>query len=197
MAAMRALVFALTLLATSGAAAQAAPTSYEARVRQATEQIAHGDRATATTTLQAAIAEAPSRPAAYCTLGEAQRVASDFQGSLASFQSCLRFARDEDDVLQIARAMHGVATAHERLGQMAEARAAWLEFQRVAEGATRVASATQARERVSAIDVQGEQERVYVDVRGRIAERERIAREAAAAPPPPPPTSTSRGRTHR
>lgn len=194
MAAMRALVFVLTLLATSGAAAQAAPTTYEGRVRQATEQIAHGDRASATTTLRAAIAEAPARAAAYCVLGEAQRVASDFQGSLESFQNCLRFARDEDDVLYIARAMHGVATAHERLGQLTEARAAWLEYQRFAEGATRVASPTQARERVSAIDVQGEQERVYVDVRARIAERERIAREAAAAPPPSPPTTGRRGR---
>jgi hypothetical protein len=70
-----------------------------------------------------------------------------------------------------------------------------MEYAHFADGASRVASASEGRERVQAIDVVTEQERVYVDVRSRIAERERIARET---PPPPPPSSTpSRGATSR
>jgi hypothetical protein len=92
-----------------------------------------------------------------------------------------------------SRALHGVASTYERMpDHLTDARTAWMEYTHFADGAARVAPGTIGRERVSTIDVAGEQERVYVDVRARIADRQRIAREAAAAPPPPPPPSRGR-----
>lgn len=161
--------------------------TYEQRIREATEQIAHGDRAGATGRLRDAIGQAPSRPDAHCLLAEGMRASGDFTGALENYQTCLRFAREEDNVLMIARALHGVASTYERLPErLADARTAWVEYSHFADGASRVAQASTGRDRVQAIDVMSEQERVYVDVRARIADRERIAREAAMAPPPPP-----------
>jgi hypothetical protein len=193
---MRALLLAAALTTVASAAsAQTAP-SYEQRVREATEQIAHGDRATGMASLRTAITDAPTRAEAQCALAEGLRAGGDLQGALDGFQSCLRIARSANDQLSTARALHGVASTYERMpDHLNDARTAWMEYTHFADGAARVAPATIGRERVSAIDVAGEQERVYVDVRARIADRQRIAREAAAAPPPPPPTS--RGRAHR
>jgi hypothetical protein len=181
----------------STSAAVTAPT-YEQRVREATEQIAHGDRAAGMASLRTAVADAPSRPDAHCTLAEGYRAGGDFTAALDNFQTCLRFAREADNLLYIARALHGVASSYERMPEhLTDARTAWMEYAHFADGASRVASAAEGRERVQAIDVAGEQERVYVDVRARIAERERIAREAPP-PPPPSPAPTGRGRaTHR
>ena len=187
------LTFALTAV-TSVASAQAAPT-YEQRVRQATEQIAHGDRAQGMAATRDAIAEAPSRPDGYCLLAEGYRASGDFTAALDNFQTCLRWAREASNQLYQARALHGVASAYERMPEhLADARTAWMEYAHFADGASRVASASEGRERVQAIDVAGEQERVYVDVRTRIAERERIARET---PPPAPAAPAARGRTGR
>lgn len=190
-----ALVLALSVIA-SGASAQAAAPTYEQRVRTATEGIAHGDRTAAMASLRTAIADAPSRPEAHCAIAEGYRAGGDFTAALDSFQTCLRWAREDDNVLYIARGLHGVASSYERLPEhLADARTAWQEYAHFADGASRVASASEGRERVQAIDVAGEQERVYVDVRARIAERERIARETPPAPPPAPaPTRGRRGR---
>jgi len=140
-----------------------------------------------------AITDAPTRAEAQCVLAEGLRVNGDLQGALDAYQSCLRIARAASDQLSTARALHGVASTYERMpDHLTDARAAWMEYTHFADGAARVAPGTIGRERVSTIDVAGEQERVYVDVRARIADRQRIAREAAAAPPPPPPPSRGR-----
>ncbi len=189
---MRLLALALALASVSSLASAQATLTYEQRIRQATEGIAHGDRAAAMASLRTAIADAPSRPDAHCILAEGYRVQSDFTASLDNFQTCLRFAREEDNLLYIARALHGVASCYERMPEhLTDARTAWMEYAHFADGASRVASASEGRERVQAIDVAGEQEHVYVDVRARIAERERIAREA---PPPAPPSPPRGGR---
>jgi len=189
---------AQTTTATSAArvTAPSAP-SYEQRVREATEQIAHGDRTAGMAALRTAIADAPSRPDAHCTLAEGYRAGGDFTAALDNFQTCLRFAREADDQLYIARALHGVASSYERMPEhLSDARTAWMDYAHFADGASRVASASEGRERVQAIDVATEQERVYVDVRARIAERERIARETPPAPPPAA-APAARGRTTR
>lgn len=190
---MRLLLISLALVSSASvASAQAAPT-YEQRIRQATEQIAHGDRAAGMALLRDAVAEAPSRPDGYCTLAEGYRASGDFTAALDNFQTCLRWAREASNQLYQARALHGVASSYERMPEhIADARTAWMEYAHFADGASRVASASEGRERVQAIDVAGEQERVYVDVRSRIADRERIAREAP--PPAPPAPEPSRGR---
>ncbi len=206
--AMRAalLAFVLSMLASTASAQVAAAVAahgsaeptYEERMRLATEAIAHGDRAAGMASLRTAIADSPSRPDAHCILGEGYRASGDFTAALDNFQTCLRFAREADNLLYIARALHGVASSYERMPErLTDARTAWMEYAHFADGASRVASAAEGRERVQAIDVASEQEHVYVDVRARIAERERIAREA---PPPAPPAAAppARGRaTHR
>lgn len=204
--AMRTLLLAAALLGlASTASAQVAssvhaPTpstpTYEQRVRTALGMIATGDRATAMTGLREAIALQPTRPEAMCALAEGYRAGGDFTAALDNFQTCLRLAREVDDVLHIARALHGVASCFERMPEhMNDARNAWMEYARFADGATRVASAATGRERVQAIDVVTEQERVYVDVRARIAERERIASQPPPPPAPPPAATRSRGPT--
>jgi hypothetical protein len=165
----------LSALASAASAAAQAPT-YEARIRQAAVQIATGDRQTGMATLRTAVAESPSRPEAICYLAEAYRLGGDFVAALDNFQACLRVARSANNTAYVARAMHGVASTFERMPEhLTDARTAWLEYARFADGATSVASAQIGRERVTAIDVASEQEHVYVEVRQRIAERERLA----------------------
>jgi hypothetical protein len=176
------LLVTMVTLASLAGSAEAQATTYEARIRQAAVQVASGNREAGLAALRTAVAESPSRPEAICYLAEAYRAGGDFVAALENFQACLRVARSANDVGFTARAMHGVASTFERMPEhLTDARAAWLEYARFADGATSVASAQIGRERVTAIDVASEQERVYVEVRQRIAERERVA----AAPPAP------------
>ena len=156
--------------------AEAQATTYEARVRQAAVQIATGNREGGLTALRTAVADSPSRPEAICYIAEAYRIGGDFVAALDNFQTCLRVARSASSPAFIARAMHGVASTFERMPEhLTDARTAWLEYARYVDGATSVASAQIGRDRVTAIDVAAEQERVYVDVRQRIADREHLA----------------------
>ncbi len=166
----------LAALACGAGSAHAQTPTYEARIREAATQIAAGDRERGLATLRTAVGENPSRPEAVCYLAEGYRLGGDFVAALDNFQTCLRIARTASNIGYVARAMHGVASTFERMPEhLADARAAWLEYARFADGATSVASAQIGRERVSAIDVTVEQERVYVEVRQRIAEREHLA----------------------
>jgi hypothetical protein len=170
------LALMLVTLAGGAASAMAQAQPYEARIREAAVQIATGDRQTGMATLRTAVAESPSRPEAICYLAEAYRLGADFVAALDNFQACLRVARSANNPAYVARAMHGVASTFERMPEhLADARTAWLEYARFADGAASVASAQIGRERVTAIDVVSEQETVYVEVRQRIAERERVA----------------------
>lgn len=168
---------AFVVLSASSASAQ----TYEARVRQAIVQINAGNRDAGLAALRTAVAESPSRPDAICHLGEAYRLGGDFTAALDNFQACLRVARSASSQLFTARALHGIASTFERMPEhLADARTAWLEYVRFADGATGVASSQIGRERVTAIDVVSEQEHVYVEVRQRIAERERVSSTPAA-----------------
>jgi hypothetical protein len=170
------LVAIIVLSGIGASAARAQTATYESRVRQAAVQVATGDRAAGLALLRTAVADSPSRPDAICYLAEAYRVSGDFVAALDNFEACLRVARTAGNAAFTARAMHGVASTFERMPEhLADARAAWLEYARFADGATSVASAQIGRERVTAVDVVTEQERVYVEVRQRIAERERVA----------------------
>jgi uncharacterized protein HemY len=171
-----AVLVTLASLAALSTSAEAQTTTYEARIRSAAVQIATGDREAGLATLRTAVAESPSRPEAICYLAEAYRLGGDFVAALDNFEACLRVARSASNTAYVARAMHGVASTFERMPEhLNDARNAWLEYARFADGATSVASAQIGRERVSAVDVVAEQERVYVEVRQRIAERERVA----------------------
>lgn len=122
----------------------------------------------------------PSRPEAVCLLAQAHRLRGDLAGALDSFGSCAQVARTAGDARWTARAMHGLASTLERMPErLGEARAAWLDYVRFADGAAAVTTPQVGRARVTAVDVVQELERVTAQVRDRIAERERAG---AAAP---------------
>lgn len=184
MGAMRALLPFVLCLSTLGAAsfaiaptvahAQTATPSYDSRLRAAAMQLVAGNREAGLTGLRTAVAENPSRPDAICYLAEAYRIGGDFVAALDNFEACLRVARSASNPAFTARAMHGIASTFERMPEhLNDARTAWLEYARFADGASGVAPPGIGRERVTAIDVVTEQEHAYVEVRARIAERER------------------------
>ncbi len=172
---LAALVTLSFLVPTTAAEAQA--TTYEARVRLAAVQIVAGMRDEGMAALRTAVAESPSRPDAICYLAEAYRMGGDFVAALDNFQACLRVARASGSQAFIVRALHGVASTFERMPEhLADARTAWLEYVRYADGAAgSIANGQFGRDRVTAIDVVTEQEHVYVEVRQRIADREHVA----------------------
>lgn len=138
-----------------------------------------GDRGGAIAAFRAAVQIAPSRPEAVCHLAEAQRASGDLAAALEGYQACARVARAASDARWTARGLHGIASTLERTPErIDEARAAWQEYVRFADGAASVASPAVGRARITAIDQVIELERVTAEVRQRIAARE--AQRAAA-----------------
>jgi hypothetical protein len=134
---------------------------------------AAGDREGAISAFREAVALAPSRPAAVCYLAEAQRVSGDHESALEGYRACVRIARAANDPRWIARGLHGVASTLESMTtRLLEARVAWQEYVMFADGAAAHASSMLGRARITAIDQVIELERVMIDVRARISERE-------------------------
>lgn len=175
----------LTALAAAPVAAQSAPDAaarYAESVGRGTTALTSGDRNGALAAFRDAVQLEPSRPEAVCHLAATQRLAGDLSAAEEGFQACLRVARAANDSRWTARALHGVASTLERIPErMTDARTAWQEYVRFADGATTVASPAIGRARTTAIDQVVELERVMVDVRQRIAERE-AARTATPTP---------------
>lgn len=186
---LRALLAALALssLFTSGASAQSAPPAqtaaptaemqYTAALGRGLTAISSGDRAGAITAFRAAVQLDPARPDAVCLLASAQRAEGDLPAALEGFQACIRVARatqSRDAQRWVGRGLHGVASTLERMGteRQAEARTAWQEYVRFADGATQVATPAIGRARITVIDQVVELERVTVEVRQRIAARQ-------------------------
>src|SRR5688572_10805625 len=72
-------------------AAAAGPT-YAARIRSALDR-STSDRAAAMDGFLEATADDPSRPDAYCYIGELHRLNGDFTQALDNFQTCLNVSR--------------------------------------------------------------------------------------------------------
>jgi len=113
----------------------------------------------------------PARPQALFYLATANRMAGSLQEAITGFE---RAADNAEDLPRWrARALQAVAETLERMdGQLEPARQAWQAYVRFADSHQAVAFPQIGRARIQAIDVVIEQERAYVEVRQRIAERE-------------------------
>ncbi len=164
-------------LAPSVAAAQArgaTPPGYQEHVRTAMNSFVVGDLDSASRHFREALALAPSQPDALCYRAEMSRAMGDATAALDGFRDCLRFARELDDRRFVGRALHGIASTLERFPErIREARDAWLEYVRFADGSGGFADGRVGRARVEAIDAWLALEEQMVAVRQRIAERER------------------------
>ncbi len=149
---------------------------YRAQVRTGMNSFVVGDVAGASQHLRAALALNPSQPDALCYLAEVQRGTGELVSALDGFQDCLRFAREANDRRFVARALHGIASTLERLPERtSDARNVWQEYVRFADGASDVADGRIGRTRIEVIDAWVALEQRMVEVRARIAERERGA----------------------
>lgn len=163
----------LTALGSTRAAAQV-PEGYVTHIRAGMSAFVVGDHATASRHFREALALAPSQPDALCYVAESNRATGDDTAALDGFRDCLRFAREGNDRLFTARALHGIASTLERSPERArEAREAWLEYIRFADGSGGLADGRIGRTRVEVIDAWLALEQQMVAVRARIAERER------------------------
>jgi tetratricopeptide (TPR) repeat protein len=177
------IVVALTVLAlaplvgTSAARAQSsAPAGYHEHVRTAMSSFVVGDHASAARHFREALALAPSQPDALCYMAEMNRAMGDLNGALDGFQDCLRFAREGNERRFVARALHGIASTLERMPERTQdARNAWQEYIRFADTSAGLADGRIGRTRTEVIDAWVALEQRMVEVRARIAERERAA----------------------
>jgi hypothetical protein len=102
------------------------------------------------------------------------RATGDTNAALDGFQDCLRFAREADDRRFVGRALHGLASTLERMPERTQdARNAWQEYVRFADTSGGAADGRIGRARIEAIDAWVALEQRMVEVRARIAERER------------------------
>jgi hypothetical protein len=177
------------LLTTLLAAASPALAQTGSRTPPYAEKIQQGMRATmardfgrAASLFREAIQIEASRPDGYYFLAEMQRIQANMSEALEAFRTCARMASQASSVLYEGRCLQGIADTLEQMpNRHDEARGAWNDVARFADSHQALVTPQYARARISAIDVVAEQERTYVDVRQRIAERERVAREGGGA----------------
>jgi hypothetical protein len=171
-AALRGLT-AAPVLAASLASAQVPP-RYHEQVRAAMTAFVAADVPSAERAFAEALALAPSQPDALCYRAEMRRATGDMNAALEGFEDCLRFARETEDRRFVGRALHGVASTLERMpGRMQDARVAWQEHVRFADTSGGLVDGRTGRARIEAIDAWLALEQSMVEVRARIAERER------------------------
>lgn len=161
--------------APGGAQAQV-PEQYRVHLRSAMSAFVVGDHGTASRHFREAVALAPSQPDALCYMAEMSRATGDLSASLDGFQDCLRFARESNDRRFVGRALHGIASTLERMPERTQdARNAWQEYVRFADGSGGAVDGRIGRTRIEVIDAWVALEQRMVEVRARIAERERAA----------------------
>lgn len=166
-------VAAVAGVGVSAASAQV-PTRYYEHVRTAMSSFVAGDTASAERYFNEALALAPSQPDALCYRAEMSRATGDLNAALDGFQDCLRFAREAEDRRFVGRALHGLASTLERMPERTQdARNAWQEYVRFADTSGGAADGRIGRARIEAIDAWVALEQRMVEVRARIAERER------------------------
>lgn len=183
-----ALVFGAHAIDASPAGAQEAEgatpgaDAYTQRIQQGIQLLTSGDTTGGINAFREAIALDAARPQAVYYLATANRLAGNVEDALNGFRDAAQKAQAANEPRWRARALQGVASTLERMdGRFEEASQAWQEYVRFADSNQTVSHPQMGRARVSAYTVMSEQERAYVAVRERIAERER-ERAAEAAP---------------
>jgi tetratricopeptide (TPR) repeat protein len=188
---MKLFALALVLAAPSLALAQEArpqgqdlTRQYQAKIGEAIRDVIASRQEQALAKLEDAVSLDPSRPHAYYFRAEIERMRGNFQAAHEGFRECIRTAQNRDDAMH-ARCLQGIAETTERQeGALEQARQSWSQYAQLAQDQPDAASAPLARARIQAIDGVVEQERVYVEVRRRIAERERASGGNARRPSP-------------
>lgn len=168
------------------AAAQEPTPEFQAQVQTGVRRMIGQQLSQAVREFQAAVDLDPGQPAGHYHLGEAKRATGDLDGALSAFRTCSSVAQRRGDLLHQARCVFATADTLERMaapepgtrvddGGLEAAREGWRDVLRFAESNARLVNPQIARARLTAIDQALEQERVYVDVRQRIAAREQAA----------------------
>ena len=146
--------------------------AYTQRVQAGIALLVVGDSGGATAAFRDAVGMDGNRPMAPYYLAAASRLSGNLEDALNGFRRAAELGQAEPRWR--GRALQGVAETLERMqGRLEDARTAWLEYVRFADANSVVTFPQLGRARVSAIDALLEQERAYVDVRERIAARER------------------------
>ena len=172
------------------AAAQAPPsdgeppaaTPYITKVQNGIRLAVARDFDGALASLREAVQLNSAQPEAFYYMGEAQRMAGNLSEALEAFRTSARLASQMGNALFEGRALQGVAETLERtLDKRSEAREAWNGVFRHGEITGNNAMKEIARARSQALDRATEQDEVYVAVRERIAERERVNAQGSAS----------------
>lgn len=181
---MRSVALSLALALTTAAPAlaqdeSASPTGadeYIQRVQEGIALLVSGDAGGSMSVFRDAIAMDQGRAEGLFYLACANRMASNYQDAVRGFE---RAADVASEPRWRARALQAVAQTLERMhGRLADARTAWQAYVSFADANAAVAHPGMGRARIQAIDMMQEQERAYVAVRERIAERERVNAES-------------------
>ncbi len=145
---------------------------YTQRVQAGIQLLVSGDSAGAMNAFRDAVGIDGNRPQAPYYLAAANRISGNLQDAVTGFERAADLA--SSDPRWRGRAMQAVAQTLERMdGRLEEARTAWQAYVRFADTNAAVTRPQLGRARIQAIDIMVEQERAYVSVRQRIAERER------------------------
>ena len=179
---MRAVLVASLVLALSApAVAQERPAAseYVQRVQQGIALLTAGDAGGSINVFRQAVQLDGNRPEAIYYLACANRLTGSLDEAVRGFERAADVA--ETEPRWRARALQGISETLERMhGRVEDARRAWQAYVQFADRNATVAHPQLGRARIQAIDMMAEQERVYVEVRARIAARER---ENASARP--------------
>jgi len=164
-------------------AAAAAPSAspYMQAVRHAVEKLVSRDLDGAEVDAREALRTEPGRPEAHYYLAVALRAKGSGEEALAEYRAAAQMGGAVGEPMWQARGMQGAAEVLEDLpGRLGDAREAWAQLLAFAQGNAGVMAVELPRARVTAIDRASEQERMYIEVRQRIAAREQeLAQQAA------------------
>ncbi|MCA9602661.1 MAG: tetratricopeptide repeat protein [Polyangiales bacterium] len=155
---------------------------YDEERKRGFELAARGDLNDAERAFGNAASLKKSLPEPRYLLGEVRRRNGKLADAAADFKAAMSLAATGKQKEFYAKALAALAVTFERMGELQQARDMWIKAVKFADdNPTGPLTADVARSRVQAIDLVFEREHVYINVRQRIQDRERIA-EAAKAP---------------
>ncbi|NOY93639.1 MAG: hypothetical protein GXP55_20835 [Deltaproteobacteria bacterium] len=159
---------------------------YAQAVRHSIEKLVARDFDGAEVDAREALRLEPGRPEAHYYLAVALRAKGSGEEALAEYQATAQMGSAVSEPIWQVRGMQGAAEVLENLpGRLGDAREAWSQLLAFAQGNAGAIATELPRARITAIDRASEQERVYIEVRQRIAAREQeLAQQAAEAARP-------------
>jgi tetratricopeptide (TPR) repeat protein len=148
---------------------------FTVEVRRASEAAAAKRFDEAEKALTAALLLKPRDAMAHYLLGETHRALGKTNDAVLDLRAALEILSETKDAPLEARALASLATTYERVGELQQARETWIRASQFADDHNDTALTTLTpRSRVQAIDLVFEREHVYIGVRQRAADRERL-----------------------